>query len=240
MLHCSGLKKFGILTWSMVCVVFTILTGCTSINERNTDIPKNIIAFGKRNPEAKAFVKNFNKYKDINFDMDVSEDIKNKYIPLFIQWDKRWGYKHYGKNYIGIAGCGPTCLAMVVCGLKQNPNINPYKVSSYSVDNGFYEYGKGTLWKLMTTGASHYGLHVSKGTLSSRYILTHLSVKTPMICSMSQGNFTKTGHFIVLTGIDNTGKIIINDPNSPIKSSRHWPVHVLVSQMKAIWLYSNH
>ena len=91
----------------------------------------------------------------------------------------------------------------------------------------------------MITGAKHYGLNVACGKILKQYILTNLSTKTPMICSMSPGDFTKTGHFIVLTGIDNNGQVIINDPNSPKKSGRHWDVSSLVPQIKAIWLYSN-
>ena len=59
-----------------------------------------------------------------------------------------------------------------------------------------------------------------------------------MICSMSPGDFTKTGHFIVLTGIDSNGKIIVNDPNSPKNSNKHWDVNTLVSQMKSVWKYN--
>jgi hypothetical protein len=55
---------------------------------------------------------------------------------------------------------------------------------------------------------------------------------------MKPGDFTYTGHFIVLTGIDEDGLIIVNDPNSPTNSSKHWEVGTLVSQMKSIWKYS--
>jgi hypothetical protein len=55
---------------------------------------------------------------------------------------------------------------------------------------------------------------------------------------MSPGDFTKTGHFIVLTGIDSNGKIIVNDPNSPKNSNKHWDVNTLVSQMKGVWKYN--
>ena len=53
----------------------------------------------------------------------------------------------------------------------------------------------------------HYGLNVVSGNVSSDYIMANLSGQTPMICSMAPGDFTKTGHFIVLTGIDANGKI---------------------------------
>ena len=55
---------------------------------------------------------------------------------------------------------------------------------------------------------------------------------------MKPGDFTKGGHFIVLTGFDENGKVVVNDPNSRINSDKHCDVDVLVSQMKGIWKYS--
>ena len=35
--------------------------------------------------------------------------------PLFLQWDPRWGYTEYGEDsFLGLSGCGPTCLSMVL------------------------------------------------------------------------------------------------------------------------------
>lgn len=222
-----------------IAVIFVIITiaGCENNNYKKDEIPKSIIAFGKSCPEAKEFVRNFNKYKDSNFNMDVSREMHARSIPLFIQWDKRWGYKRYGQNYLGIAGCGPSCMAMIVCGLTQNASINPYEVSLYSVNQGFYRYGIGTLWNLMTTGAHHYGLQAERGIVSKQYILTNLSAKNPMICSMAPGDFTKTGHFIVLISADEKGKIAINDPNSPKRSRKQWDANTLIKQIKAVWAY---
>ena len=90
----------------------------------------------------------------------------------------------------------------------------------------------------MTTGAKHFGLDVSAGSVSADYILNNLTSSTPLICSMTPGDFTKTGHFIVLTGVTDDGQIIVNDPNSSKNSKRHWNVDTLVSQMKSVWKYS--
>ncbi len=203
------------------------------------EIPENVIEFGEKYPEAKEYVQNFTKYADKDLDMDVTAEMSASEIPLFIQWDKRWGYRNYGANYVGVAGCGPTCLAMVACGLKNDPELNPFVVATYASNEGFYTYGEGTSWSIMTEGARYYGLNVVSGNVSSDYIMANLSGQTPMICSMAPGDFTKTGHFIVLTGIDANGKIVVNDPNSPKNSCKHWDVDSLVSQMKSIWTYSN-
>ena len=79
-------------------------------------VPENVVEFGEKYPEAREYVQDFMELKDVDFDMDVTTDMSQKRIPLFIQWDKRWGYRDYGGNYIGAAGCGPTCVAMVACG----------------------------------------------------------------------------------------------------------------------------
>ncbi|WP_051205667.1 C39 family peptidase [Butyrivibrio sp. FC2001] len=126
---------------------------------------------------------------------------------------------------------------MVACGLKQDAKINPYVVGKYAAEQGLYTYGQGTSWDIMKTGAEHYGLTVSEGNISAEYIRDNLSDNTPMICSMKPGNFTYTGHFIVLTGIDEKGLVTVNDPNSPKNSSKKWDVDKLVSQMKSIWMY---
>ncbi|MCD8152609.1 MAG: C39 family peptidase [Clostridiales bacterium] len=39
---------------------------------------------------------------------------------------------------------------------------------------------------------------------------------------MGPGDFTTGGHFIVLTGIDSDGNVIVNDPNSRINSEKHY------------------
>lgn len=209
------------------------------INNRSMEnVPENVIEFGEKYPEASEYVRNFNKYVDKDFDMDVTKEMFENDIPLFIQWDKRWGYKDYGGNYVGVAGCGPTCIAMIACGLEQNPDINPYEVANYAASQGYYTYGQGTSWTIMTDGAKHFGLNVTNGNVSADYILQNLSNDTPMICSMSPGDFTTSGHFIVLTGIDSDGEIIVNDPNSPKNSKKHWDVNTLVSQMKSVWKYS--
>lgn len=203
-----------------------------------SNAPESIKEVGRRYPEAMEYVTGYEKYKDANLSMDVSEEMKERAIPLFIQWDKRWGYKDYGGNYIGVAGCGPTCLAMVACGLTDDDSINPYVVASYSADSGFYTYGEGTSWELMSSGARHYGLKSTRGEITEDYIRDNLSNDTPIICSVRPGDFTYSGHFIVLTGIDNNGKITVNDPNSRKNSNKHWKLSDLVPQIKALWVYS--
>lgn len=208
-------------------------------NKDNKDIyiPDSLLELKEKYPETADFVDSYSEYQDTEFDMDISDEIVEGEIPLFIQWDKRWGYCMYGNDFFGVNGCGPTCLAMVVCGLTNDSEYNPYDIAMFSMSNDYYISGQGTSWNLMTEGARNLGLTVESGNITQWYIEHNLSSQSPMICSMEPGDFTYTGHFIVLTGIDEDGKIIVNDPNSYINSKKHWEISDLLPQIKSIWCY---
>ena len=49
-----------------------------------------------------------------------------------------------------------------------------------------------------------------------------------------KGDFTSSGHYIVLTGW-NGEAFRVNDPNSPIRSGRLWSYEELEPQIRNIW-----
>lgn len=189
-----------------------------------------ILPFVLGYPEAK---KNGTKNK-----IDISGEYQKGEIPLFIQWDARWGYQPYGDSMIGVSGCGPTCLSMVVVGLTGDTRYHPAKMAAYSKENGFIVPEVGTDWRLFSTGAERFGLQVQRLFLQEDDIYRQLKAKHPIICSMKPGDFTYTGHFIVLTGVDNEGNVHVNDPNSKRNSGRKWKLGRVLSQMKSAWAYS--
>lgn len=70
------------------------------------------------------FVEGYNDVHKKSSEGLTFEEQKKK-VPLFIQWDKRWGYEPYGTSDIGISGCGPTCMAMVIYSLTRNTEAIP-------------------------------------------------------------------------------------------------------------------
>lgn len=85
-------------------------------------------------------------------DIKLTEKERKSAHPLFIQWDERWAYIPYGDENIGMAGCGPTCMSMVIVGLTHNSEATPAEVARYSEENGYYVNGQGTSWLLMSAG----------------------------------------------------------------------------------------
>ncbi len=57
-----------------------------------------------------------------------------------------------------------------------------------------------------------------------------------VICNVGPGDFTDNGHFLVITGVDDDGNLVINDPYSAERSGRRGTWKVL-GQTKALWAY---
>lgn len=203
------------------------------IYEHQSEYPDTLFSLAKRNKEALSFVYQYKDRKDIS--MSIKEDINQDDIPLLLQWDKRWGYKKYGDDYIAVNGCGPTCLSMVVGHLTKNDRFNPYFISQYAYKRGYLN-DIGTSWELMTVGARTLGVNVEEIALDENIIRDCLDSGYPIICSMSKGIFTSTGHFIVLREYKD-GKIYVNDPNSIEKSKRGYEFKDIKNQIKNLWCY---
>ena len=73
--------------------------------------------------------------------------------------------------------------------------------------------------------------------MSRDEIFAELESGHPIICSMRPGDFTSTGHFIVLVGIED-GKIRVNDPNSRVRSGQLWEYETLEYQINNLWAFT--
>ncbi|HHV30710.1 MAG TPA: hypothetical protein GXX73_14230 [Clostridium sp.] len=173
---------------------------------------------------------NFNIYDDINLG-DLKEYLPgDSKIPLFFQFDARWGNASYGSSTIKSGGCGPTCLSMVVVGLTGR-NVTPLDVANWSVANGHRAEGQGSYWSLMTAGGKYYGLQVEAiSRKNPSRIADELSKGNPIIAAMGPGHFTKAGHFIVLRGIDADGNVYVNDPASAERSKKVWSLGIICGE----------
>ena len=200
-------------------------------NNRN-EYPQEIIKSLCNTPEMIEFVKGYldsgNKAKG-----GLTKKEKQAKIPLLIQWDKRWGYAPYGESDIGMAGCAPTCLSMVIVGLTHDDSATPEEVAQ---DNGYYVENTGTSWGLMTEGTADFGVDGREISLDRETVMSNLQQGNPIICSVRPGDFTTEGHFIVLTSAQNN-KVKVNDPNSRSRS-RLWDYDKIEGQIKNLWAFS--
>lgn len=206
--------------------------------QQSEEYPESLQQLFTNNSEARQFVLDYPKNKDKKFTIDLSKEVTKGEIPLFIQWDERWGYELYGSDFLAVTGCGPTCLSMVYSGLTGETDGSPLAVACMAEEQGYYVEGSGSSWELMSTGAEGLGIHEENVSFDEEHIRSFLSEGNPIICSMGPGDFTTTGHFIVLTGVDKNGDILVHDPNSRKRSEKAWKLSDLMPQIRNLWGYT--
>ena len=197
--------------------------------------PNKLVKLLEKNPETKDFVLNYPLKKDKKFKIDLSEYKNSKKVPLLLQWDERWGYSQYAGDLMGISGCGPTCLSMVSIYLLKNDKYTPKYIAEFAEKNGYSISGNGSKWSLISKGGEKLGLDVIEIPLDENRIIRNLKVGNPIICIMGPGDFTSTGHFIVMTEYVDE-KIRINDPNSKIRSEKLWNLSDIKHQIRNLWV----
>lgn len=196
--------------------------------------PEELIELLEKNPDTKDFVLNYPLKKDQRPSIDLSEYKNSNSVPQLFQWDERWGYTQYGNEIMGLSGCGPTCLSMVCIYLLNDAKYTPRYVADFAQRNGYCVPGSGSAWTLISKGGEELGLDVTEIPLDENRIIRNLEAGNPVICVMGPGDFTTTGHFIVLTGYEN-GKIKVNDPNSPTRSEMLWDFDDIKGQIRNLW-----
>lgn len=130
-------------------------------------------------------------------------------IPHYLQTD--YANVPYGSSNIAACGCGPTSFAMVASYLT-GTTITPADAVAWC-GNSYYVWGAGTSWSYFEASAKHFGCGAVRESYDANEVLKALSEGHPVISSQHAGLFTRGGHFIVLRGVENGNKVLVNDPN---------------------------
>lgn len=199
------------------------------------DYPENIQKLFERNKETKDFVLKYPEKKGKAYDIDFSKYKKTTEVPLFMQWDQRWGYYTYAGDCMGITGCGPTCLSMVAVYVTGNIKYTPKMIADFAMKNGYADEENGSAWSLISEGGKQLGMQVIEIPLDEQRVKDNLEVGNPIICVVGPGDFTTQGHFIVLTKYKD-GKVSVNDPNSKANSNKQWVFEDIKDQIKNLWV----
>ena len=150
-------------------------------------------------------------------------------VVYYNQLDKRYASKPYGTDDIGTYGCGPTCMAMVVSSLT-NETVDPVEMAHWAYENGYWCSKSGSYHTLIPGAAQAWGLSVEGCTASEpQRILDALADGKLVVALMTKGHFTKSGHFIVLRGVQDE-KILVADPASYRRSQKVWDLSIILNE----------
>lgn len=108
-------------------------------------------------------------------------------------------------------------------------------MADFAERNGHVKDGM-TRWSIIDDIVSEYGLYMRSDYTSLDQLPKNQGLT---LLSMKPGDFTLTGHFVVLVGQNSDGTWRINDPNSVENSRRAWTTEELSPQIKAIWYFEN-
>ena len=161
-------------------------------------------------------------------------------FPYYNQGSDPWGPMMYSatgnKNQtIKTSGCGPTSMAMVL--KSYGKSYDPSNAATYSLNNGFRTENSGTAWGYFKSLGNKEGLDVEQFS-STAEAQEKLANNIPVIASMGPGYFTQKGHYIVLSGIDSNGNLLVNDPSSTDRTGKAWNMASSLGQAKQFWAIS--
>lgn len=199
-----------------------------------SDYPEALVELLERNPETEDFVLHYPLEKDKEVSVDLS-GYDTEDIPLFLQWDRQWGYMDYGGKCAALTACGPTSLSMAAYYLTGDEAYSPDKMIEFARKGGYYSEGNGSKWTLISEGAVELGFQVKEVPLVKGLIFDYLEEGWPVICVMGPGDFTTSGHFMVLAGVED-GLLRINDSNSIANSEKLWKFEDIEDQFRNLWV----
>lgn len=127
-------------------------------------------------------------------------------VPLYFQND--YPNDRYANGTVATSGCGITCLAMVATYLTGHTYL-PNELARY-----FGGYGENNIQRL-EYGAKQLRLPIRKAN-NVRQVFAALKEGDVAILLMNHNSiFTQSQHFIVLTGLNDAGKIMVHDSYQP-------------------------
>lgn len=200
------------------------------------DYPDELLKLLESNPETEEFVLYYPLKKDEHNDFSTDEYSECTEIPHMMQWDMRWGYEEYAGSIMGLSGCGPVCLSMVAVYLTGDTRLDPLYIARFAENEGYVTINNGTKWTLMSEGAEKLGLSCKELPLHKQTMINTLNDGNPIILIMGAGDFTTTGHYIVLTKYSEEGFSVL-DPNSKARSEKKWSYEQIENQIRNIWAF---
>ncbi len=173
-------------------------------------------------------------------DLEKLNKIYSDY-PGFTYYNQNLYLENYKYDSIQVAGCCPTSFAMVATYLTGEDVLPTDVIGAFQPY--CYESGTDVTGNCFPDVASQYGLTPKMLDWHNPDVLkAELEANHPIILNVSAGDFTNSGHYIVLLGIDKDGNVIVADPNSVSNSTRTYSLDRLISQTHEIdaaaWSFS--
>jgi hypothetical protein len=175
---------------------------------------------------------------------------------FYSQGDPRWKNEQFGScGTVGACGCGSTSFAMIAATLKKDGSITPKTIVDLWNAKGWATAG-GTSWAAMHDAPKEFGLKSETIAEYSAGGSKHLNstdlkriadaVKAGKLVEVTgrggSGLFTSGGHMIVVRGVTEDGKFMVNDPKdrpeTKAATNKPWDASVFMAEAYGAWAFS--
>jgi hypothetical protein len=149
---------------------------------------------------------------------------------VYSQTDPDWKDLPYGSSTIGLSGCGPAAMAMIITALTGR-SVLPPDTANYAASQGLYIPEEGSSWSIAPVLAKQWGLKATPlGADLGNISATLQSGGLVIVAGQGAKPFTSAGHFIVIRGLTADGKFKIGDSGHSDTSNQDWdPQQIMAS-----------
>ncbi len=202
-----------------------------------SEYPESLIKLAANRPRSlnfvRGYIENKNKFDKIDSRPEESFNLNRKF-PLYILWDKRWGYKEYEDIYC-VLGCGPTTAAMIINGY--GGNVNPLAIMYEMREKKYYIENVGTSWEGIRKILESHGIKSEDLPTVEKKYKNHLDTGNAILINVAPSKFTNIGHYMLIVGYNENG-FILNDSNSIEYSQQEIKFDELSNIIRGAWTLS--
>ena len=132
---------------------------------------------------------------------------------------------------VATSGCGATCMSMVIEYLTDDSAQTPQTLFEDAWRRGDY-YGYGLSHDAMDRLARQNGVSGKWIGKDAETLRRALNEGCPVIAHMGPGQFAEEGHYILLRGLDEDGRVVLNDPNSRENTKNVFSLEQIIAEAK--------
>lgn len=151
--------------------------------------------------------------------------------------DPDWADIPFGASTIGLSGSSATALAMVhVCETGET-EVTPVEIAKWANENNAASTSLEAIDEVLTNGAAAFGLKASPLEATAIAIRQSVASGHPVAVVLNQGSVSPVASAVVVTGIDQDSRLVVNDPSSSENTARSWSFDEVLDNAHALYSY---
>jgi hypothetical protein len=186
-------------------------------------------------------VDNYTQFADYNYQANEYLQENEIATPLYLQTNEDWADLSYGtdgEQTVAENGCAILSLSMMLAYLR-NEEVWPDEVLDWAGDQ-YYVQGQGTDWQIFADFADAFDFSYHDLGTDIDQVTHYLKAGHPVIVSVGAGDFTDTGHIMVLATMKGDTVTVLDPNDSPEKNhtTTSYTLDEIANQSLHFWTFT--